>query len=180
LERDFGDVLVLASLGFITYSVKGISDEEMEDLLSLHDDVLKFVFQYATPNIKRIPSHVWLRLKRTLVQMNLIVEGEGGCVVWFHRQLKEVAEAYLNRVKSKCHWIMGHYFGNLFQDETHKAQKIREQGWTLDGHPFDPTSLVNTRRCQEACHLFSPSEMLFRDGRRTVQFGGNMHETSLQ
>jgi hypothetical protein len=49
LERDFGEKLVRTALALLTFSVKGLSDVEMEDLLSLHDAVLDEVFQYAKP-----------------------------------------------------------------------------------------------------------------------------------
>ena len=46
LERDFGKVLVRAVLIILTLSVNGISDVEMQDLLSIDDRVLDFAFQY--------------------------------------------------------------------------------------------------------------------------------------
>lgn len=39
-ERDFGSLLTRAALGFITWASQGISDVEMEDLLSLHNEAL--------------------------------------------------------------------------------------------------------------------------------------------
>ena len=77
LERDFGRELTRAALGFITWSVHGISDVEMEDLLSLHTDVLKIVLKYC-PGVVRLPSHVWLRLRGALT--GLLVEQNGGCL----------------------------------------------------------------------------------------------------
>ena len=61
----------------------------MEDLLSLDDPVLDDVFQYSKPNIRRIPVHVWLRLKNHI--SNFIVDVDG-CLVWYHKQLRQAAK----------------------------------------------------------------------------------------
>ena len=77
LERNFDRELTRVALGFITLSVHGISDVEMEDLLSLHANVLKIVLKYC-PGVVRLPSHVWLRLRGALTGM-LVVQN-GGCL----------------------------------------------------------------------------------------------------
>ena len=148
-------VLVQATLGFVTYSVGGVSDVEMEDLLSLHDEVLDFVFQYSTPNIRRLPSHVWLRLKGAL--SDLLVEGDGGCLVWYHRQLKETAEAYFSSHKRQLYGIMARYFTNTVAAEVRDSRRITKQELTVCGRSaFDAASVVNKRRCMEAgMHLLS-------------------------
>ena len=92
LEQQYGKELVRAALAFLTFSVKGVTDIEMEDLLSLHDTVLKEVFQYVTPTVRRLPTHVWQRLKAAMD--GLITEGDHGCLLWFHRQLRETAVRY--------------------------------------------------------------------------------------
>ena len=66
LERQYGKELVRAALAFLTFSVKGVTDIEMEDLLSLSDAVLDEVFQYVQPTVRRLPSHVWQRLKSAM------------------------------------------------------------------------------------------------------------------
>jgi hypothetical protein len=81
LEREFGRTLVDAILMILTLSVGGVSDVEMQDLLSIDDRVLKFVFQYSTPDIERLPYHVWLRIRAALGP--LLVEKEGGCLAWY-------------------------------------------------------------------------------------------------
>lgn len=47
VERDYGYKLVRFAMGFLTFSVRGVSDAEMKDLQSLHDEVLDFVFGYS-------------------------------------------------------------------------------------------------------------------------------------
>jgi hypothetical protein len=154
LERDFGRRLVRMALSFLTFSVKGVNTTEMEDLMSLDKEVMDSVFQYATPTVRRLPSHVWLRLKGAMD--GLVMEGEHGCYQWYHRQLKETAETRFREEKPMVHALMATYFGNLVDDATRQQGRISQQNWTLRGNPFDNSSLVNARRCYEA--TFHPLE----------------------
>ena len=97
----------------------------MEDVLSLNDDVLNFVFQYATPSTRRLPSHVWLRLKGAL--KNLLVEQERGCFRWYHRQVKETADVYFGDLKQQCHTILARYFGNLVSSTVQNVHFYRNR-----------------------------------------------------
>ena len=174
LERDFGRELTRAALGFITWSVQGISDVEMEDLLTLHTDVLKIVLKYC-PGVVRLPSHVWLRLRGAL--KGLLVEQNGGCLKWYHRQLWEAAQRRYGQdqeEKRAIHALMGVYFGDLVEPSIIEEKQIHRhlitavsgegerkahlQGgravvvggaaWTA------PVSQINHRRAVEACvHL---------------------------
>ena len=63
---NFGVTLVRTALALLSFSVRGLSDVEMTDLLSLHDAALDEVFQYAKPEVRRLPSHVWLRLRAAM------------------------------------------------------------------------------------------------------------------
>ncbi len=58
LENSFGSVLTRTALGLITFSVNGINDLEMIDLLSINQDVVNAVNQFN--QIDRVPHHVWL------------------------------------------------------------------------------------------------------------------------
>ena len=176
LERDYGRELTRAALGFITWSVQGISDVEMEDLLSLHTDVLTIVLKYC-PGVVRLPSHVWLRLRGAL--QGLLVEQNGGCLKWYHRQLREAAQRrYGQDQEEKCviHALMGVYFGDLVEPSIKEEKQIHRQlittvtgvgerkahlecgravvvgsaVWTA------PVSQINHRRAVEACvHLLA-------------------------
>ena len=161
LERDYGEKLVQAALGYITFSVKGVSDVEMEDLLSLDDDVIEEVFQYhQTRGLERMPSHVWLRLKEAFG--HLIVEGQLGCMQFYHRQVKEMAESYLGYVvKLRVGENLAKYFGNLASKDLIDKRRIAPHQWTIDGiTPFSDKSVVNIRRCHEASNALLSCYML--------------------
>lgn len=46
----------------------GLSEAELEDLLSLDDDVLNDVYQFWTPPIRRLPPLLLVRVKNDLKQ----------------------------------------------------------------------------------------------------------------
>ena len=66
LERTYGEILVRMTLGLMTYSRGGVSKQELEDLLSMDDEVLAATFQYSDPGVKRLPPHILLRLLGSL------------------------------------------------------------------------------------------------------------------
>mgnify|MGYP001799859110 CR=1 FL=1 len=52
--------------GYITASKSGLSEAELEDLLSLDEKVLNDVFQYHIPPVRRIPPLLWTRIRNDL------------------------------------------------------------------------------------------------------------------
>ena len=96
------------------------------ELLSLDNDLLNFVFQYSKPGINRLPYHVWLRIRAALGP--LLVEREGGALVWYHRQLKEVGrERYAVNYTDKYAGLMGRYFGGLLEQGIIAERYIQAQ-----------------------------------------------------
>jgi WD40 repeat protein len=159
VERGYGPKLVRAALALLTFSVEGMSDTEMEDVLSLDEDVLKYVFQYHTPTIRRLPSHLWLRIREAL--SGLMVERNGGCVVWYHRQLREVAECRYVDEKVWAHRLLARYFGNLVADGEIQSKHISPQRLLLTPvQVWSAKAKVNIRRCIEASHHMLEAGML--------------------
>ena len=62
LETTYGRNFCSYALAFLTFSKSGVSSTELEDLLSIENEVLKDVFQYSDPETGRLPSHVLSRL----------------------------------------------------------------------------------------------------------------------
>lgn len=123
LERTYGKQFTRTAFAIITFAKEGITDLEMEDLLSLDEDVLNEVFQYSS--LTKFPIHVWLRLK-TAIQ-HLIIERENHAVQWYHRQLLETATVRYHEEKEKVHRMMGKYFSNRISDFIREEKKIRQQ-----------------------------------------------------
>ena len=60
-------VLIICLLNIIT-GRSGMSENELEDILSCDDDVLNGVYQYWIPPIKRLPPLSLVRIKADLQQ----------------------------------------------------------------------------------------------------------------
>ena len=170
LQNEFGRDMTRMALAILTFSKKGISDIELEDILSSCDEVLDKVFQYATPSIRRLPSHVWLRLKASMT--GLITEGEDNCMHWYHRQIKETAERTFHLEKATAHSLMGRYFGNLLESSLRDTRKIIGQHWTYSGNPLEESSEVNVRRCREATYHMIESGLIEEAARELCNFEG--------
>ena len=109
VERAYGAQLVRAALGFLAFAVEGVSDSEMCDLLTLHPGVMEAVNQYnSSPTL---PPHVWLRVRGEIE--GLLTEREEGCLVFYHRQLREAAEDRYKEDRTILHHTMAKYFGDL-------------------------------------------------------------------
>ena len=113
VERLHGKVLVSQALAYITASRNGLTEPELEDILSLDDTVLNDVYQYWTPPIRRLPPLLWIRIRSDIGDY-LIERGADGARVinWYHRQFIEAArERYLGGGQAVgIHTNMSDYF----------------------------------------------------------------------
>ena len=153
VEREYGVDLTRAALGFVTFSVGGVTDSEMCDLLSLNGDVLGSLSQYFKTDF--VPAHVWLRLRAELY--GLLTEKGGGCLGWYHRQLREVSmQRYIEIERTQLSSIMARYFSSRVPELEARKAHINPQPLLLDT-PYpeelllpNRIILINTRRCLEA------------------------------
>lgn len=61
VETKHGWPLVSHALAYVTASKSGVSETELEDLISLDDKVLDDIYQYHLPPVRRIPPLLWTR-----------------------------------------------------------------------------------------------------------------------
>lgn len=66
LEEVHSPILFSRAICYMTACRNGISQNELEDLLSLDDDVLKSVFQHYIPPVRRLPGILWTRIRNDL------------------------------------------------------------------------------------------------------------------
>ena len=95
LEVKFGKRLIQRALGYITVGLDGLSELELEDILSCDDSVLDEVYIYhdpPVPGVIRVPSLLWARI-RIHVNEYLTERRSYGktTLYWYHRQFIEVA-----------------------------------------------------------------------------------------
>ena len=97
LEIKHGEMLVRKALGYLSASRNGLTKIEVEDILSLDEDVLSDVFEFHVPPIRRLPSILWARIRRDLTEYIVDRDADGAKVMaWYHRQfIQEAVKRYL-------------------------------------------------------------------------------------
>ena len=143
LERLHGKILVSHAFGLITASKNGISDAELDEILSIDDEVLNDVYQYWTPPVRKIPPLLWIRIRSDLGDY-IVYRGASGVLVnnWYHRQFAEAAiERYLSpENKMKYHQLLAEYFLGTWSEGkkkpfTDKTGKPGEENRLLSSQP---------------------------------------------
>ena len=66
LEVAFGAVFVAHALAYITACVEGLSQTELEDVLSCDEAVLDSLFLNWMPPVRRLPPLLWTRIREAL------------------------------------------------------------------------------------------------------------------
>lgn len=120
LNKKHGQVFVMHTLGYLTASQNGLGEDELEDILSLDDEVLADVFQYHVPPIRRIPPILWVRLKNDILSYLAVREVDSYQVIyWYHRQFIEAAtHFYLEDKRSTrdLHSLLADYWLNTWHN----------------------------------------------------------------
>ncbi|XP_055384364.1 NACHT and WD repeat domain-containing protein 2 isoform X2 [Condylostylus longicornis] len=112
IEKQHGRLLVFHALAYITAAKSGLSENELEDLISLDDKVLDDVYQYHMPPVRRIPPLLWTRIRNDLPNYLSEREADGVNVMnWYHRQFRDTAkERYFKNMN------MAMYFHSMTAD----------------------------------------------------------------
>jgi DNA replication protein DnaC len=120
LERKHGRILVAHALGYMTAARNGLTENELEDILSLDDDVIDDVYQYWDPPVEgvvRLPNLLWARVRHDVNEFLVERQADKKTIVtWYHRQFWESAGSrYLINKKEKLsiHALMCDYFRGM-------------------------------------------------------------------
>ena len=175
-SKQAGERLVKHALSYITLVSKGIADTELQEILSLDDDVLADSHRWWFTPDRKLPSAP-LQLLLRLLAPYLSRRGQaigGDLSVWYHRQLWEAAEAYYlenEEFRAALHRILSEFFGGRFsgrckpcsqslrvrlglsdsEAENGVDRHVRKQPFVLKGaSAFHAGATVNERRCTEA------------------------------
>ncbi|KAK5645668.1 hypothetical protein RI129_004132 [Pyrocoelia pectoralis] len=116
IEKQHGRILVFHALAYITAAKSGLSESELEDLISLDDKVLDDVYQYHMPPVRRIPPLLWTRIRNDLPNYLSEREADGVSVMnWYHRQFRDAArERYFKNMNMAMYFhsnIADYYLG---------------------------------------------------------------------
>lgn len=130
VELQHGKTLVSYALSYITASKCGLSESELEDLISLDDIVLNDIFQYHLPPIRRIPPLLWTRIRSDLPNYLSERDADGVSVMnWYHRQFREASIIrYLNDTETTkyFHSMIADYFIGTWGGGTPKPFQYTE------------------------------------------------------
>lgn len=111
-EKEHGSVLFSRLMCYMTSFKNGISESELEDIMSIDDDVLFEVFEFHEPPVRRFPVALWARIKNDLREYMVEKEtDETKVIYWYHRRFIEVANSfYISKMNSSQREIV---FGNV-------------------------------------------------------------------
>ncbi|KAI5755532.1 hypothetical protein M8J77_017783 [Diaphorina citri] len=139
IEKQHGRILVFHALAYITASKSGLSESELEDLISLDDKVLDDVYQYHLPPVRRIPPLLWTRIRNDLPNYLSEREADGVNVMnWYHRQFRDTAkERYFKNMNMAIyfHSSIADYFLGIWGGGNPKPFKYTE----IQRHRFNLT-----------------------------------------
>ncbi|RUS88580.1 hypothetical protein EGW08_003680 [Elysia chlorotica] len=115
LEGRHGKMLVSRAFAYMVASSTGLSDCEMEDVLSLDEDVLNEIYSGDFhPRIRRVPYIKWLALKQDVEAFLAYKDADGVTVaVWQHDSFVDAVKTrYLSdkNVVSSIHSTIADYF----------------------------------------------------------------------
>lgn len=105
LEEKYGNLMVKHSIGYLTAARNGLSESELEHILSLDDTLLNDVFKLWNPPVRRIPPLLWTRV-RSEIHSYIVERSADDSIVmsWYHRQFIEAAKnKYLADANFKKH-----------------------------------------------------------------------------
>ncbi|XP_072026817.1 NACHT domain- and WD repeat-containing protein 1-like [Amphiura filiformis] len=133
LERQFGKKLVSHALGYIVAARSGLTQQELEDVLSLDDDVLDEIYQYhlpPNPQAVRTPALLWARLKYELQEYMVDRQADRKTVsVLYHRQFTEAArDRYLSdpEIVKVRHQLLAEYFMGKWSQGVKKQLRLTQ------------------------------------------------------
>lgn len=114
IEVQHGKLLVSHGLAYLTAARNGLSEVELEDVLSLDDAVLDEIFIFWVPPVRRIPPLLWTRIRDDICCYLVEREADGVTVLsWHHRQFRQVMhDRYLKNQEDviRTHSALADYY----------------------------------------------------------------------
>ncbi|XP_060076014.1 NACHT domain- and WD repeat-containing protein 1-like [Ylistrum balloti] len=154
LETKHGEIFVSRTLGYLTASRNGLSESELEDVLSCDDEVLNDLYQFWVPPVRRLPPLLLVRLKAE-IQQYIVERGADGIRVlyWYHRQFIEAAKARYCKpnVSVKINKGLADFFDGRWADGkkkpyVDKKKKSGESDRHVSSQPLVHGKTYNQRR----------------------------------
>jgi WD40 repeat protein len=155
LEDVHGKLLVSRMMAILCASREGLSALEIEDILSMDDELLDDVFEWWEPPVRRLPP---LLVQRVIDDAGHYLASRGavgGSTVynWFHRQFAEAArEKYFSgELKAYALSAIVKYYSNEFPSGRHIESQPYWRACSDISYDYANWS-VNLRKCIELPH----------------------------
>lgn len=154
LEETFGVQTSRHILSYVTYSRYGISDVEMNDLLSCNHSVMHELYSFLEPRIRRLAPMIWILMKQRL-QWLLIERVSNGVRLWTWRHdvvRQVVSQRYSRSTEADAHLAMLSYFeDNVTANHCTLNNGVRSASVSHVAHsqPLESGLSVNRRRLDE-------------------------------
>uniref|UniRef100_A0A1I8JF78 WD_REPEATS_REGION domain-containing protein n=1 Tax=Macrostomum lignano TaxID=282301 RepID=A0A1I8JF78_9PLAT len=168
LEKSHGQMLVSRAFAYLALSRSGLTEQELEDVLSLDDEVLQDTYLHQLPpdpKMVRLPPLLWTRIRDDCGEYLVTRQGFGGSrvVAWYHRQFAEAAERRYcsdSQLNEKLHSCLADYFSGRWYGQTKPLELFkRKKASYADcdrGAPAQPLRLtsfqLNLRQLDELPH----------------------------
>ncbi|XP_052065877.1 NACHT and WD repeat domain-containing protein 2-like [Mytilus californianus] len=129
LEVSHGQIFTSRALGYLTASKKGLSQAELEDILSCDYAVLNEVFVEKNLAVQRFPSLLLIRLLCEMEQFTVVREVEGAMVTtWCNKMVKDMAEERYCSDQTSLHASLSDYFSGTMAYDHKKPFVNRNDG----------------------------------------------------
>lgn len=114
LEDRHRQIPVRNALLYLRQARAGLADAEMQDLLSLEDEVLDELFAYSSPAVRRAPSYFWTLLSKDLCGLIRTFTARGTLLrTWKHALIEDTVKKHLSASEILLREIkshLAHYF----------------------------------------------------------------------
>jgi WD40 repeat protein len=160
MRLKYGNDVINSVFRFLTLSVRGLTDTEAMDLLSMDENAMKSVKVITGTAHVRFPAHVWYRLRHDFGILTHTFED--GCIAWANRAIREAARGTLDKfVSRETHKIMAFYFVNIVEPNIKTKLQLQSQPLyrSTNGSIWSRYPLFNRRRCLEAAHHMLRADM---------------------
>ncbi|KAJ3319817.1 hypothetical protein HDU76_000441 [Blyttiomyces sp. JEL0837] len=151
IENRHGKLLVGRAMAYLSSSPRFLAGVELEDVLSIDDDVLNVVYQYWTPPVRRIPSALYHEQFRAYIVQRYCSDPDEMLII--HKNLADFwSGKYSTEPKP---YIKISHIPSVLPEEIYENRYLREQPFLLS------TGNCNIRRIgSEPWHLLYSNQFI--------------------
>jgi WD40 repeat protein len=196
LANSHGHRLVNQTICLLTLAKDGLSETELQELLSLDDETLLEQYEWWVPPEHVLPAAPFTMLITALMPF-LSHRGQdfsGELVFWYHRAFWETAlENFLCDIelRKQVHFQLGSYFRGewaarkkpyseelkkriqkVYPGEKSADRRVRNQPFSIGGSVFGQGVIINVRRCSCAGFHMIQGSMVYESFMELTNFEG--------